>query len=370
MTRSIQSAAAVAAALAVLAGCDESILPTTERAVAPGTASFAISVGEPVLLTYFGSNDEGVAAAVNNSGTAVGYVYDSAGTYHPILWAPGGTAVRLGTDACPGRHPTAALGVNDAGQVVGMGFCDGDQDYTNMAVLWTAAGTHQPLGTMYDIFGESVATGINNNGHVVGWSASAPHRGFPGAFRWTAATGMQPLEWLVSYYESESGAYAVNDAGTVVGYSEIEYGEFEYRTVAVLWSAGGGIRAVAGYGSVAHDINEQGEVVGVMEVNGKQHAFRWTAAGGLVDMGPGSAYGINNYGVIVGTGSTVGAAWVWTQETGFIALPGSSPAAYDIGDDGTVVGRVGRRGSWAECPSRPPRVLRRPWPSPATRRPA
>ncbi len=54
------------------------------------------------------------------------------------------------------------------------------------------------------------------------------------------------------------------------------------------------IERIAGPGSYATGMNSQGEVVGQIG----DHAFRWTQAGGMVDLGPGSAVGVNDNGTV------------------------------------------------------------------------
>src|SRR5439155_8952538 len=86
------------------------------------------------------------------------------------------------------------------------------------------------------------------------------------------------------------------------------------------------------------------------------HAFVWTQARGLIDIGTfgdgccSSARAVNALGMVVGesniasTGDlrTASHAFLWTASTGMVdlgTLGGSQSAAYAINDDGIVVGR-------------------------------
>ena len=67
-----------------------------------------------------------------------------------------------------------------------------------------------------------------------------------------------------------------------------------------------------GSGAEAHGINDAGQVVGETTFDNPQHAFLWTAATGMMDLGTlpaplntgSEAVGINLTGVIVGSSWT------------------------------------------------------------------
>jgi probable HAF family extracellular repeat protein len=64
----------------------------------------------------------------------------------------------------------------------------------------------------------SFAQGINNSGEVVGWSQA--DGGFDQAFIWTTTGGTQDIGNLGGLYGAQ--AFAINDAGQVVGTSTIQ----------------------------------------------------------------------------------------------------------------------------------------------------
>ena len=101
----------------------------------------------------------------------------------------------------------------------------------------------------------------------------------------------------------------------------------------------------------AYAINDSGEVVGASRTvdSTVTHAFYWTAATGMVDIGTmggnlSQAFGLNSHGVIVGTSiltaNANGVAFVWTAESGFHDL-GSNGDAYSISDRGQIAAIAG-----------------------------
>src|SRR5213078_3635707 len=145
---------------------------------------------------------------------------------------------------------------------------------------------------------------------------------------------------------NESEALAVNRRGQVAGHSRIAGAVVKHAfliadpgSMVDLGSLGGG-----GATSIAHDVNDRGDVVGLAETStGRPHAFLWTAADGMRDLGalgaaPSIALGINNRREVVG-GS--GHAFLWTERAGIVdlgTLGGRTSCANDINDLGCVVG--------------------------------
>jgi probable HAF family extracellular repeat protein len=106
-------------------------------------------------------------------------------------------------------------------------------------------------------------------------------------------------------------------------------------------STGSGLKPLslgAGTESYAYGINDAGTVVGNTYVNGQSHGTIWTGTS-LVDLGANTyATGINNSGAVVGSD---GSAFVALngQVEDLAMPPGMSwSAAYGINDTGTVVG--------------------------------
>jgi probable HAF family extracellular repeat protein len=98
------------------------------------------------------------ASAINASGRVVGSSPTESGPWHPFLWTQG-TIQDLGV--LPGTVDCYATAINDHDEVVG--YCDGAVGGGNQAFRWTADTGFIALGT------NSLATGINNNGDIVGY---------------------------------------------------------------------------------------------------------------------------------------------------------------------------------------------------------
>lgn len=150
----------------------------------------------------------GVATAINDRGEIVGYstpssIYDDA---RGAMWNGAGKIVQVGNCAVDWCY-TLANAINNSGDVVGT-------SNSNAFVRWRD-------GSLRDIGGlsgarYSTAVGINDAGEIVGVSYPVPDNGGIRSFIWTAAGGMRELrvsgktEFLVT---------AINDKGQIVGYA-------------------------------------------------------------------------------------------------------------------------------------------------------
>ncbi|SEN82137.1 probable extracellular repeat, HAF family [Nitrosospira multiformis] len=201
------------------------------------------------------------------------------------------------------------------------------------------------LGTLGGGF--STAYSINDAGQVVGYSETAT--GERHAFI-TGPNGVGMTD-LGTLGEHASYATSINKAGQVAGY-----------TVKKYWHAfitgpnGAGMTYLKslpdGLTTVAHDINDAGQVVGYSETaTGEHHAFITGPNGvGMTDLGTlggdySVAYGINDAGQVVGDSSTAagsthafitGPNGVGMTDLG--TLGGGYSIATDINDTGQVVG--------------------------------
>jgi probable HAF family extracellular repeat protein len=148
----------------------------------------------------------------------------------------GGSAVNLGT--LPGFTSSAAIGINNAGQVVG---------YNDSSAIEWSGGSIIKLGSLPGGSVRSVANGINDAGQVVGYSFIGNGVGW--ATEWSDGSVIN-LGGVPGSPSSE--AFSINDAGVAVGVSG-EYG------VATEWSGGSVINLGPG-GAIG--INNSGQVVG------------------------------------------------------------------------------------------------------------
>jgi probable HAF family extracellular repeat protein len=239
--------------------------------------------------------------------------------------------------------------------------------------------------------GDVVGTAMNNHGDITGWM-NPSHDGVAHAFRWTARDGIEDLG--VNGGVSSVG-YGINDNGDVVGvYFDQQYIEHPFlarrgdtmrdlstidgervidlhaisddgRVAGSTWSGqafrtlfSGALQKVAEYWSMAHALNNAGDVAGwVAHYVGNdlvQKAFRYSDAVGFEDLGTlggtnSLPAAINSNGVVVGWSQTTPGsqlAQAFRARPGLPmenlgALPGApvgGSSAFGINDDGDIVG--------------------------------
>ena len=204
------------------------------------------------------------------------------------------------------------------------------------------------LGTLGGDY--SGATGINERGEVVGYSDIADHSAVH-AFVWTRHGGMQDLN---PPEITQSLATGINDLGHVVGVATFPVGPDHFQSHAVLWTKQKGIKdlGILGNTSTAFGINDRDQVVGDTNVTGgnTDAAFRWTRAGGIEDLetlggGGATAQAINNLGHVVGGSFTRDRfhAFSWATSVGMRdlgTLGGCESEATGINDSRSDCGRI------------------------------
>jgi len=192
-----------------------------------------------------------------------------------------------------------ARGINDFTQVVGVA--------NGHAFIWEN-GAMTDLGTLPG-GGSSSAADINNLGQVVGSADDA--NGVKHAVMWDAEGVIIDLGILPD--DDGSEAVSINDAGVVVGRSfTTKISSFTGSTLidvmrAFIWS-NGVLTELAGAGSFARDINNNGQVVGVVPINNVSHATVWDSNLVMMDLNlflnnPSSCDGvaINDSGQVLGS---------------------------------------------------------------------
>lgn len=344
-----------------------------------GLGALAIAVSSPAVTlasgtatqirdlgTLGGSTSESVA--INDLGQIAGSSAATDGSTHAFIWALGrgmrdlgmGTAVDInnlgqvvGNDAgrvflwAPrtGRRDLGTLGglsakatdMNDRGQIVGSIDVTDGPNVVSHAFRWDPRQGLRDLGT-------GIATGINAQGQVAGVASEMV------GFFWDPRTGSEPIVvhpggGVTGF---SIGIAGINNRGQVTGTA----------LQAFVWDRREGARSLNtldALSSEATAINNRGQVVGRVQdrLADVDHAFRWTAKSGMVDLTTGqnfafnaAATGINDAGHVVGwtmtsTGPAGGEAFIWKDSSGLVhlgTLGGDSSAAVHINEFDWVAG--------------------------------
>ncbi|MBI1189336.1 MAG: hypothetical protein GC200_01460 [Tepidisphaera sp.] len=298
------------------------------------TSVLALAAGamaQPAFMDLGAGHDSSAASAIDPSGAViVGYIAQTASDPgSPVKWTADGTWVSLPltSDYWAG----GASGISADGQTVAGTVYDATSYHAARPAIWSAQGlTVLPTITGAPPFLPmgpwAVTYGMSGNGATLygyGPPASGP-TWIDHAFRWTAATGTRDLGTLT---QSPSGTYSAYSYGASAD------------------------------GSVIVGKSDVGVPTGPGSVSVVQHGFRWTAQGGMQDLGalPGAmssgANAISADGaVIVGWSSLSGTAlgahavkWVGGGAAQDLGLPGEfqGATAYVITPNGQVIAGTG-----------------------------
>jgi probable HAF family extracellular repeat protein len=291
------------------------------------------------------SGANSAALGLNDKGEVVGYSFQG-DDYQAFLFSYADKSMtEIGS---LGGKLNAACAINSAGQVTGYSQ---DENGNLLAFVFSRNAPIASLGTLDD-GSTSEAFGINNRGEVVGDSQSGNQSHRPVLFSNNSVQDLGLGE--SSEPDALETAYAINDSGQIVGRHSAGNNGFH----AFLYSNGNttDFSTLGGANGEALAINKNGHVVGDSDTaDGVAHAFLFD--GSLKDLGtlPGYenasyARGINNSDEIVGESDSADQkrAFVYSKghlvqldalaqnlnEAGFASLD----VAYGINDKGWVVG--------------------------------
>jgi probable HAF family extracellular repeat protein len=237
------------------------------------------------------------------------------------------------------------LGINESGHVVGWSVNASGQ---YRAFLWDNVSGIQDIGDLGG--GISMATGINDAGQIVGSSRNNSGQFRP--FIWDNVNGIQSFSGISS--QSSIGV-KINNSGQVAG----GFYDTSGKSQAFYWDSSNGTQLLGNLNqnpiyapqsqSEAAAINNNGQVVGwADDTSNNDRAFLWDSANGMQNLGSlgtsGGNYswsrGINDFGQVVGSSNNH--AFLWDTIDGMQdigTLGGNSAIAYDINNYGQIVGQ-------------------------------
>jgi hypothetical protein len=255
---------------------------------------------------------------VNNAGTTVSTVsrHDAVGNIvdrRAVRWSATSAVELDDFGEYEGLAFVTVADINDAGIAVGDSV-PGNFEAT-LGIQWDSSGMTAYRMDPTPGFIDRYVRDINNNGVAVGYGGE----GGGGAIRWNTRVSSERLENLPGHHSS--AAYAINDAGTVLGVSK-----WSTEQVAVRWNTDGVISQLGhlglgpfGVGSAyPKALNSSGTAVGSIERFDASEVYRgtvpvrWdgteTAATELQTLGVnangeafGDVYDVNDDGVAVGS---------------------------------------------------------------------
>ncbi len=308
-------------------------------------AMVGLSAAPAVAQTrdYAQTQDYAQALAINAGNFVVGEAETGRGTIHAVRWDPTRRITDLGT--LPGGSFSMAEGINTWGVVAGQSSTGPDE---TEAVYWSRTGQITALpGLVTGPGAFSSATAINDAGTMVGYSINENGKH---AVRW-ARGQITDLGGLPGDYDSV--AFAVNDFGVAVGYSQGSSGEY-----AVRWDPDGRITELAVPAGASltssYGIDNAGYIVGSAfdQTNLQSYAVEWHPDGSVHELAGGQqdiqATAINDVRVAVGNnersdGGLDGTIWYPDGRSSVIAPPGGGPYVFyptGINDRGFVTGNA------------------------------
>ncbi len=274
------------------------------------------------------------ARAISSNGLVAGYSTTASGATRAFLWQ-NGVMQDLGT---LGGNISEAYGVNSKGEVIGWSTTSNGSIH---AFLWRN-GVMEDLGTLAGR--ETEALAVNDSSQIVGYSVVSGGMAVH-PFLWQNES-MQDLGTIFGY-----GAIAnsINSTGDVAGqyYSTASHA---YKAFAIQSGVTTYLDSLpSGNGDYyANDINDSGQIVGTAKNQFGVTRPVWWQNGVIQDLGTPDTFGyanaINNSGQIIGytyTDAAQSRAFLWVDGVTQYLLGSTASYAYDINDNGWIVGTCG-----------------------------
>lgn len=275
---------------------------------------------------------------------AVGYSRADPDDAQAIVWTEDSGFTQL-DDPPPPFSPYSLADILISGDgSVAVGTARSGSGANRFSLRWDiASGAVVPIAEMTNAYA------ISDDGSRIAGEVESPS-GVRRAVRWSLAGGLQDLGGPVA--DRTRATNMSGDGSVIVGTMRPPGGP----TVPFRWTQATGLNQLSGFVDIASDVrvSRDGQVIVGVARQGSfspLYAFRWTAAGGPVDLGNMAGGFISGFppllvshdGSVIAGFETFGqqssdVGWRWTQSTGMTPLtsiPEVIPRA--MSDDGTVI---------------------------------
>jgi hypothetical protein len=343
--RTRRSIGALTLAASSLAACahDDLVQPVRDVALAPTNpppSAFQVTV-----LKLPPNAMNGGALGINDAGWVVGWT-DSIGKQDgrgPTLWKPGAAPIRLYVD--PSFTAGAATDINQYGDVVG--FTGGFGNPFAAGYVWPVSGKNRQ-GPLYQF----TPLGLNAAGTIVGKICDG--RCEAGRKNWLAPATMLPCPDLVFQGGCYHGtAASINERGDAAGTYTYVLSPTPTISRAIVWTADDFLLDMANVsgnraGSEATHISNNLSVSGAHKMNGIRRPVVWYLANGswreFGNGAEGRATSVSDSNRVVGNVTISGQSMAFTATTvadfGLLPIPFgfAITSAADVNTCGTIVG--------------------------------
>jgi probable HAF family extracellular repeat protein len=272
--------------------------------------------------------------------TLCGYVFSNS-LVVAWIWKGGNFTI---LPSLPGANQTQAQSISADGSTV-VGF-SGESDSTLHAFLWTSSGGIVDLGILPGLTGNqanSRAYGSSNNGTVVVGQSPFVGGGSPHAFVWTLSGGIKDLNSVLSSSGvdmtgitlvsalgvSPNGRYVVGNG--IFSYSYNQAFLVDLQAMALYQIPDFTSSGTGGVSNAANAVNDAGVVTGFAQIQtplDQYEAFIYTVAGGLVNLGTLGPDRFNHYS---SQGNAIGVSPIVTTGGPIMIGPGEGMLGTNIG---------------------------------------
>jgi len=239
--------------------------------------------------------------------------------------------------------------INGRGQAVGAADIAAAPSVGH-AFLWLPDGDLGLAAGMHDLgvtgTAASVGYDINDFGHIAGQLDEPGVGSHPFLWLSRADYGLEAGLHVLSTPGSAGAALGLNHPGHLVGYVGAEGSHaaalWQYDEELDQWSLT--LLDTLGDGeSEALAVNDRGEIAGWYTLAGERYGFVWNAQDGMVSLGVGEVFDLNNEGLVVGGLGQQGLAFEFIEGSGWVSHPlatrrSTSTVAYGVNDLGEIVG--------------------------------